>query len=77
MVEKFITFKITLKKADEDQSSLLVEMISFKEKAKPQNPEKKQEKKDVLENLRERERKTERARERETEREEREERESS
>ena len=43
--------KITLKQADEDQGSLLVEIISFKKKTKPQNSEKKQEKKDILNNL--------------------------
>ena len=43
--------KITLKDADEDQASLLVEIMNFKKKAKPQDPEKKEEKKDVLENL--------------------------
>ena len=43
--------KITLKEADENQSSLLVEIINFKKKTKPQNPEKKQEKKDILKSL--------------------------
>ena len=43
--------KITLKEADEDQSSFLVENINFKSKIKPKNPEKKQKKEDVLRNL--------------------------
>ena len=43
--------KITLKEADEDQSSLLDEIMNFTKKTKPQNPEKKQEKKDILKNL--------------------------
>ena len=34
--------KITLKEANIDQSSLLVEIMSFTSKIKPQNPEKKQ-----------------------------------
>ena len=52
MVETFIyNAKITLGKASEDQSSLLVEIASFKKKTKPQNLEKKQEKKDILKNL--------------------------
>ena len=43
--------KITLKEADKDQSSLLVEIMNFKKKTKLKNPEKKLEKKDVLKNL--------------------------
>ena len=43
--------KITLKKSDEDQASLLVEIVNFKKKIKPQDPEKKEGRKDVLENL--------------------------
>ena len=43
--------KITLKETDEDQASLLVEIMNFKKKTKPQDPEKKQEKEDVLKNL--------------------------
>ena len=43
--------KITLKKADEDQASLLVEIMNFKKKTKSQHLEKNQERKDVLENL--------------------------
>ena len=43
--------KITLKEADEDQSSLLVEIMNFKKITRSQNPEKKQEKKDALKNL--------------------------
>ena len=43
--------KITLKETDEDQSNLLVEIMNFKKKAKPQNTEKKKEKKDILKNL--------------------------
>ena len=42
--------KLSLKKADENQSSLLVEIINFRKKAKPLNPEKKREKKDILKN---------------------------
>ena len=37
--------KITFKKAEEDQSSVLVEIMNFKSKIKPQNPEKKTEEK--------------------------------
>ena len=37
--------KITLKEADEDQSSFLVEVMNFKSKTKPQNLGKKQRKK--------------------------------
>ena len=33
--------KTTLKEADEDQNSLLVDIMNFKNKAKPQDPEKK------------------------------------
>ena len=40
--------KITLKEAGEDQSNLLVEIMSFKNKTKPQDPKKKQEKKILL-----------------------------
>ena len=40
--------KITFKKVDEDQSSLLVKIMDFKKKTRQQNPEKKQEKKDIL-----------------------------
>ena len=43
--------KITLKEADEDQSSLFVEIMDFKKNARPQNPEKKQRNKDILKNL--------------------------
>ena len=42
--------KLSLKKADENQSSLLVEIINFRKKAKLLNPEKKREKKDILKN---------------------------
>ena len=37
--------EITLKKADEDQASLLNEIMNFRHKTKPQDQEKKQEKK--------------------------------
>ena len=37
--------EITLKEADEDQASLLNEIISFREKTKPRNEEKKEKKK--------------------------------
>ena len=37
--------KTTLKEVDEDQSNVSVEIMDFKKKARPQNPEKKQEKK--------------------------------
>ena len=40
--------RFTLKEADEDQSSLLVEIMDFKKKIRPQNLEKKQEDKDIL-----------------------------
>ena len=42
--------EITLKEADEDQASLINEIMNFRDKTKPQNEEKK-EKKDVLTNL--------------------------
>ena len=42
--------KFTLKEVNEDQSSLLVEIMSFKEKTKPQNPEERQEKEDIFSN---------------------------
>ena len=41
----------TLKEADEDQASLLNEIIDFREKTKPQDEEKKKKKEDVLTNL--------------------------
>ena len=37
--------EITLKEADEDQSNFLVEIINFKNKVKPQDPEKKKKRK--------------------------------
>ena len=43
--------EITLKEADENQANLLDEIMNFKKKAKPQDPEKNREKKDVLRNL--------------------------
>ena len=43
--------EITLKEVDEEQSSLLNEIMNFRDKTKPQDQEKKQEKKDVLKNL--------------------------
>ena len=43
--------KITTEEADEDQSDLLVEILSFKKKAKSKSPKKKQQKDDVLKNL--------------------------
>ena len=43
--------EITLKEADEEQSSLLNEIRNFRDKTKPQDEEKKQKKKDALENL--------------------------
>ena len=43
--------KITLKEADEDQASLLNEIIDFREKTKPEDEEKKKKKKHVLTNL--------------------------
>ena len=42
---------ITLNEADKYQSSLLVEIMNFKSKIKPQNPEKKRKKKGILKNL--------------------------
>ena len=42
---------ITLKEADQDHSSLLVEIMNFRSKIKPQNPKKKQKKNDILKNL--------------------------
>ena len=44
--------KITLEEANEDQSSLLNEILNFKNKARPQNEKKKQEKEIFLKNLR-------------------------
>ena len=43
--------KITLEEADEDQSNLLNSIKDFKNKTRPQNDEKKQEKEIILENL--------------------------
>ena len=43
--------EITLKEADEDQASLLNEIINFREKTKPRDEENKKKKKDVLKNL--------------------------
>ena len=40
--------KITLREADEDTTSLLVEIMNFKKKVKPQNPERQQKKKIFL-----------------------------
>ena len=42
---------ITLKQADEDQNNLLIEIINFKNKTKPQDPEEIQNKKDIVKNL--------------------------
>ena len=42
---------ITLKEADQDHSSLLVEIMNFRSKTKPQNPKKKQKNKDFLKNF--------------------------
>ena len=39
---------VTLKEADEDKSSLLVEIMNFKKKIKPPNPEKKQKKPQIF-----------------------------
>ena len=41
----------TLKEADEDQGSLLNEIMNFRDKTKPHDEENKQKKKDVLKNL--------------------------
>ena len=43
--------KITLKEADEDQLDLLNEIRNFRDKTRPQNDKKKQEKEIVLKNL--------------------------
>ena len=43
--------EITLKEADEDQSSLLNEIKNFSDKTKPRGGKKKREKEDVLQNL--------------------------
>ena len=43
--------KITLKEADEDQSNLLNDIRNFRDKTRPQNDKKKQEKEIVLKNL--------------------------
>ena len=40
-----------LKEVDQDQSSLLVEIMNFKSKITPKNPEKIQKKNDVLKSL--------------------------
>ena len=42
---------ITLKEADQDHSSLLVDIMNFRSKTKPQNPKEKQKNKDFLKNL--------------------------
>ena len=41
---------ITKEDVEEDQSDLLSEILSFRKKVKPENPEKKTEKEDVLKN---------------------------
>ena len=41
---------ITKEDVEEDQSDLLFEILSFRKKVKPKNPEKKTEKEDVLKN---------------------------
>ena len=43
--------EITLEKADEDQSNLLNEIVNFRDKTRPQNDKKKQEKDIILKNL--------------------------
>ena len=43
--------EITLQGADEGQGNLLVEILNFKNKTKPQNPEKNQKKDEVLTKL--------------------------
>ena len=43
--------EITINEANDDQTSLLAEIINFKNKTKPRDKIKKQQKKDVLENL--------------------------
>ena len=43
--------KTTLKETAEDQSNLLVEIMNFENKAKPQNLKKKEEKEDILKKL--------------------------
>ena len=43
--------EITLKETDEDQATLLNEIMNFKDKKNPQDEEKKKKKKDVLTNL--------------------------
>ena len=43
--------EITLKEADEDQARLLPEIMNFKKKTKPQDPDKRDEKQNVLKNL--------------------------
>ena len=42
---------MTVKEADKDKSSLLVEIMSFKSKIKSQNTEKEKRKKSILKNL--------------------------
>ena len=43
--------EITLKESHDNQANLLVEIMNFKKKPKPQDLEKKQEKKDILKNV--------------------------
>ena len=42
---------ITIREADNDQSGLIVTILSFRKQVKPKHPEKKQQKEDVLKNL--------------------------
>ena len=42
---------VTLEEADNDQSKLLLEILSFRKQVKEKNSEKKQKKKDVLKNV--------------------------
>ena len=42
---------IPLKEDDKEQSDFLVEVLSFRKRVKPKNPQKKRKKKDVLENF--------------------------
>ena len=51
MLEIFITEKALQTKLNEDQRDLLVEILSFKRKAKQKSPKKKQQNEDVFKNL--------------------------
>ena len=51
MVETFITVKLLKKKLMKTKENLLVEIVNFKNKIKPQDPEKKEKKNDIFKKL--------------------------